>query len=200
MITWLQLVLLLQYPLTTHIATLTGTVWLQLGALLSVTLGILLPGLMRPSAGSWTLALVIGGSLGVLALTDQLVLLTRLAPVALPLLLLGVFAVTLLPGREPLVTAIGEAARGPLSVAMRRYTRGVTWLWTLIFALLVATAAILPFTSAPGTWSWVTNVATPLLVTGVFVGEFVWRKVRFPDHDHPSFLDYLAIVRQARRR
>src|SRR5690606_18101749 len=75
------------------------------------------------------------------------------------------FGLTLRPGREPVVTSMARliAAR-PLAERTRRYTRGVTWLWTLFFVGNAAVSLAL-FAWAPAeVWSWHANLLTGPLV------------------------------------
>jgi uncharacterized membrane protein len=117
-----------------------------------------------------------------------------LPPIAVPLVLLFIFGRTLTKGKEPLITAIGETARGPLSQSMRHYTRRLTQLWCMVFIAMASWAFILPWLKDPTLWSWFTNVINYGLVGVLFLGEFVVRTKLFPDHDHPGFLDYLRII------
>ena len=49
------------------------------------------------------------------------------------LTLLVVFAASLQPGREAIVTILARKARGALSGEIVRYTRRVTWAWCWFF-------------------------------------------------------------------
>lgn len=120
--------------------------------------------------------------------------LIALPPILLPLFILFVFAQSLLPGREPLVTAIGEASRGPLTQAMRNYTHKVTLCWTLLLSYFVLSALIFTISAPQWVWSLMVNGFNHLLVGVFFVGEFVYRKHKFPEHNHPGFIEYIKIV------
>ena len=125
------------------------------------------------------------------------VLLIRLPPLFILLLIGSVFWRSLLPGNEPLVTGIGERARGPLGPKMRQYTLRVTQFWAGFISLQFT--ATLYFSIFGPEWLWVsvTSVFNYLLVGVLFVAEFYWRMHCFPDHDHPSFFNYIAIVTKA---
>ncbi|MGN0922183.1 MAG: hypothetical protein ACI4NJ_10715 [Cellvibrio sp.] len=182
------------YPITIHLALLLDKPQALIIAPLFFLLGIIGPALIQARLIAWlTLAIVVS----ILAIIDQLGLtqiLLYLPPILFPCLAFTIFARSLVKGREPLITYIGEASRGPLSPAMRRYTRRLTQLWCVVLALLVIEGLVLPFIVAPTGWSWITNIINYALVGGLFIGEFWWRKYRFPGHNHPNFIDYLKII------
>ncbi len=90
--------------------------------------------------------------------------------------------------------AIGEASRGPLSPAMRKYTKIVTISWAVAFCCMAIVAVILAIWADVTVWSWVTSVGNYLLIGLMVWGEFLLRKLVFPDHDHPGFIEYIQIV------
>ncbi|MCF6209264.1 MAG: hypothetical protein L3J88_03715 [Gammaproteobacteria bacterium] len=186
--------LILSYPLLVHLAVWLELPVIQVLALLVLALGLFLPGLRQGSRFTWGLFFLVLVLLCTVGYLDIAIYLLYLPPVVIPLLFWGVFLHSLLPGKVPLVTAIGERARGPLSAQMRRYTRGVTLMWTVFFAVLALWSALLPWLLTNMQWSLFTNFINYLLVVLLFVAEFVYRKWRFQDHDHPGFLDYLKIV------
>lgn len=190
----MQIVLVVLYPLLVHLSVLLNLPLLQALALISLVAGFTYQGLRNRNGFLWALLLLIAALLLLLAAINSTIYLLYVPPVALPLLLAVVFINTLLPGKEPLVTAIGEASRGPLSAEMRRYTRGVTTLWAAVFCLMVLEAFVLALAGRPQLWSWVTSILNYLLIGILFLGEFIFRKWRFPDHNHPGFVEYIKIV------
>jgi uncharacterized membrane protein len=105
-------------------------------------------------------------------------------PLAINLLLLWFFGRTLVPGREPLVTAIARFVRGRLDPEVERYTRHVTWAWCGFFAANAAASGALAALAPLEAWSLFTNVlATPLFVL-MFVAEYAYRRRRFPALEH----------------
>jgi uncharacterized membrane protein len=198
-----RLILILQYPLVNHLGAYLERGEIRLASLAWVVLGFFWSGLLTFSPRA--IAGLIGVWAGLLGLYhyEQIGWLYLLLPGIVPLALLVVFAMTLRPGSEALVTRIGEQARGPLSEEMRHYTNRLTLLWCVVFGVLAVQAIVLFMLRGLGqqeevTESVLVNIVTPLVVTGLFVGEFFIRKKRFPDHDHPGFFDYLAIVRTHR--
>lgn len=120
-------------------------------------------------------------------------LITCVASIALA----AYFLHTLIPPHTALITAIGEASRGPLGPQLRAYTRAITWFWG-VFLLLCGAVALGQLFAVqvlkPLYWlpAWQLPVSA-----AVFVGEFYLRKRLFPAHNHPGFREYLSIVARA---
>ena len=196
----IAVVLIAAYPLLVHCALVFAVPQLLFIAPMLFLTGVFFLSLRAGSQLAW---LVFSGLCGCILLLEYLGLtlyLLFLPPVVIPLLLLFVFGRTLRSGREPLITAIGEAARGPLSQAMRTYTRRLTQLWCLVFVTMIVWSAILPLLKQPELWSWFTNVINYGVVGVLFVGEFMLRKKLFPTHNHPGFFEYLRIIGSANIR
>lgn len=86
--------------------------------------------------------------------------------------LLATFALTLRPGRTPLITAMAYRLHGTLTEEMIHYTRGVTIAWSAFFTVQLATSISL-FCFAPLTaWSFFVNVLDIPLVATMFAAEY----------------------------
>jgi uncharacterized membrane protein len=190
----MQSIVLIAYPLICHFAMIENDTQLQLGALALMGLGLNFKGMLQLSFLSWGLMLLIL----ILITGIYLLELTRMAlylpPILLPLLLWGVFYATLGAGQTPLITQIATSARGELSQTMQDYTRGITQLWTWVFALLALEATILPLVASTAVWSVFTNCLNWVVISTLFIGEFIYRQWRFKELEHPSFWRYLQIV------
>jgi uncharacterized membrane protein len=134
---------------------------------------------LGPFAGVAVLALGIAACVAWNAAgTDRL--LPVLPHLAIYLLLLGWFGASLLPGREPLVTAMARHVHGTMSDELLAYTRRVTAAWCVFF-LSVAAASLGLFLWAPiEAWSLFANVLNLPLVIAMFVAEYAWRRLRHP--------------------
>lgn len=196
----IAVLLIVAYPLLVHASLIFAIPQLQIAAILFFLLGVFWHALWRRRLVPTLVYL--GLSLLILALGywNLTLYLLYLPPIIIPLTLLIVFGRTLLSGREPLITAIGEAARGPLSLAMRRYTKVLTQLWCVVFFIMMLWSAILPLLQQPELWSWFTNVINYGFVGVLFGGEFLLRKKLFPDHNHPGFIEYIHIIIQSNIR
>lgn len=106
--------------------------------------------------------------------------------VAIHLLLAVVFGLTLQAGRESLVTALARRVHGRLTPDMESYSRKVTLAWTIYF-LAMATLSLALFAFAPfGTWAAFANLATPLAMLALFVGEYVLRYRLHPEFERAT--------------
>jgi uncharacterized membrane protein len=105
------------------------------------------------------------------------------------LLLAFVFGSTLQPGREPLIAALARrvhAGGGGITAPMAAYARKVTVVWTLYF-LAMALLSIGLYAFAPfEAWAVFANLATPLAMLLVFVGEFVLRYRLHPEFERAT--------------
>lgn len=144
------------------------------------------------------LALLVSGSAGFVigwsGLAGEILHIgSALASLALALFFLR----TLMPPHTALITAIGEASRGPLEPALRVYTRRITCFWGLfLLACALVSLGYLLHLPALAPMVWLPAWQLPLSVL-IFVGEFYLRKQLFPSHNHPGFKEYLMIVARA---
>ena len=98
-------------------------------------------------------------------------------------LLAFMFGRTLRSGSTPLVSRFAEMAHGSISARVARYTRGVTWAWTLFFTAMTLSSFVL-FIAAPlPTWALFANLLSPLLVLALFVAEYLVRLRALPAHE-----------------
>ena len=106
--------------------------------------------------------------------------------VAIHLLLAFAFGLTLVGGRESLVTALARRVHGVMTPAMAAYSRKVTVVWTVYFVamalLSLALYAFAPF----ATWAAFANLATPLAMTALFVGEYLLRYRLHPEFERAT--------------
>ena len=97
------------------------------------------------------------------------------------------FALTLRPGQEPLVTALARRVHGVLTPAMQAYSRKVTIAWSAYFVLMAAISVGL-FLAAPfAAWAVFANLLTPLALLLMFVGEFLLRYRLHPEFERATF-------------
>lgn len=185
----------LVWPISLHLAAVSGHAsWMSL-----ITLGAAIFAVALWSATAGTASAIIVG----LALAGLLATLALVAPAALvfgpPIVInaaLGaMFARSLRRRHEPVIAVFARLEQGPLTPELARYTRGLTWLWTLLFLGLAAAALLLAAYASLSTWSWFANCATYVAVAGLFVGEYLYRRVRFPNYRHASLATLFRNVR-----
>uniref|UniRef100_E6PKV0 Transmembrane protein n=1 Tax=mine drainage metagenome TaxID=410659 RepID=E6PKV0_9ZZZZ len=98
-------------------------------------------------------------------------------------LLAFMFGRTLRPGSTPLVSRFAQIAHGSISARVARYTRGVTWTWTLFFAAMTLSSLVLFVATPLPTWALFANLLSPLLVLALFVAEYLVRLRALPAHE-----------------
>jgi uncharacterized membrane protein len=115
-------------------------------------------------------------------------------PVVLNLVLAFLCARSLRRGREPLISTFARLERGSLETDLARYTRMLTRVWLGFFVGSAALSALLAVTAPPAVWGWFVAVGNQLAVVLLFVGEYCFRRVRFPQYRHASPLALAMIV------
>ena len=108
---------------------------------------------------------------------------------AIYVFLAGLFGHTLAPGHEPLVTRLALRVHGSLSPVIRSYTRNVTLAWTVFCLAQVAVSLGLFCYASRELWSLFITVFNPPLLALMFVAEYVYRVLRYPEHPHASIPD-----------
>jgi uncharacterized membrane protein len=183
--------LLLAYPVLTHAAVTTGLGYLAWLAWLCIAVLVVLS-----FPGPWGLAgFALLAAAPLIADTDALL---KLPPVIINLALAVWFGRTLAPGEEPMISWFGRLVRGTeLAPDLARYTRWSTVVWTAFFVSMAATAAALAVLATPQTWSLFANGIDYLLVGVLFVGEYVFRRVRYRHHEHRPLADVVRTVARA---
>lgn len=100
---------------------------------------------------------------------------------AIYFVLLGWFGGTLRPGREPLVTFMARHVHETMSPQLIAYTRRVTIAWCVFFLAMALTSTALFLRAPVATWSLFANLLNLPLVIAMFVGEYLWRRLRHPE-------------------
>jgi uncharacterized membrane protein len=115
--------------------------------------------------------------------------------------LLLTFALTLRPGREPLITGMARRLHGVLSDEMVVYTRRVTMAWSGFFALQLATSVTLFIFAPLVVWSFFVNILDLPLVAAMFAAEYAVRLRCLrdpPRHSLAAIMSMIADVRKPR--
>jgi uncharacterized membrane protein len=189
----LGVLLLLAYPVLTHAAVTTGLAYLAWAAWLCIAaLGCL------PLAGPWGLAGFALLAAAPLAVDPDALL--KFPPVVINFALAVWFGRTLAPGEEPMISWFARLVRGTeLPGDLARYTRYSTVIWTAFFVSAAVAAAALALLATPQTWSLFANGIDYLLVGALFVGEYVFRRLRYPHHAHRPLADVVRTVARSGR-
>ena len=183
----LGVALLLAYPPTVHFARPAAAL-----ALLAALVAFLLASLFVSHPARWALPVL--AALAALAL-PQADWLLYVPPVAMNVTLCWLFGRTLAKGRVPLIARFAMIEQGTLTPELERYTRMLTWIWTVLFAAAALTSIVLAVSGSRDAWSLFTNFLNYLAVAILFLGEFVYRRLRFRAYRHHSPLQLLRNVR-----
>lgn len=165
---WLALVSLVFVPFSLPLLALRWRAWLLFAAL---------------CAGLWWLVQVGGGRP-----------LLYLPSILIPAALAWFFGRTLVAGRQPLITAVAVAARPATPDYLLRYSRQLTVMWTGIFIAMALWDLLLAAFAPREAWSFMANGANYLVIGLTVAGEYLFRRLRFRDYDHPGVAEYLKIV------
>jgi uncharacterized membrane protein len=109
------------------------------------------------------------------------------------------FGRTLLPAQVPLCTHWATLVHGPLSTETLRYTRAVTWVWTVFFTLVTVATLLLYVLVPRSVWSLFVNFLVMPAVVLLFAAEFLWRRRSLPNADHASLRDMARLLSQGPR-
>lgn len=108
-----------------------------------------------------------------------------------PLFLLSffflVFARTLLPDREPLITTISKSVFQDDRPGIESYTRQLTWIWAYFLAFLLVETIGLTLFAPLEVWSLFTNILNNIFILIFFVIEFMYRINRFGNRYSVSY-------------
>ena len=130
----------------------------------------------RSARRHWMLLLCLAGCVGLYFGSDWLVQhynwVFLLQHVGMQALLGLAFGATLRIGQTPLASRLAALVHGQLSPALARYTRQVTWAWTIYFSATALVSLLLFWLAPVAVWSVFANLlGLPLLIL-MFVAEY----------------------------
>ena len=187
------------WPVLSHAAALAGReAWMPA---ITAAVAVVIAGAMLVAASSW---LARGCAIAVIV---AVALAWRQAPSAMlfvPPAVINValglfFASTLRPGREPRIARYARLERGgELPADLARYTRRLTWLWTIFFFASALAGAALAALAPLHVWSAYANVFSYAAVALLFVGEYAYRRLRYREYRHAPLHALVALVARDR--
>lgn len=188
-------VLVLAYPVLVHLAIMLHRMELQWLALCCLVAIPLYAGLRALRPQSWLLLVLAMALLWGLTRVGGGHYILLIPPVLLPALGAWFFGRTLLAGQTPLITRMALIERGGvLPQEIYRYTRNITWLWTLLLAGMSLLDAALAVWATPELWSWCTNFLNYAIMVPVFGLEYLYRRVRYRHLPHPGLIDFIRNI------
>jgi uncharacterized membrane protein len=190
--------LLLAYPFALHLGVLNDRMQPALLLLLGLLLlsGLLM--LVRGNRYGWLpLSALLATAAWIYAYQGEPQHLLKLPPVLINGILCMLFGYTLLPGQRPLISRFAEILHGHvLDTLTLRYTRGVTLLWSSLFALMTLESLLLGLLAEPAIWSLFTHFINYLVLLLVFFLEYRLRLRHLPHLEHPGFFGFLCSLRR----
>jgi uncharacterized membrane protein len=183
-----------------HVAILRPTPWFEWLALASLAFLLLCVGIAELRWRAWLSFICACVALWLLVRTGGARFLLYLPSILVPAGLAWFFGRSLRAGRRPLIAIIAVAAQPALPDYLVAYAGKLTVMWTAIFALLTISDLCLALLAPHAWWSLMANFVNYLLIGAVLVGEYLFRRLRFRDHQHPGFREYLKIVARANPR
>jgi uncharacterized membrane protein len=112
------------------------------------------------------------------------------------LVLSATFALSLRPGRVSLIGAVATRVHGTLTPAMLAYSRRVTAAWAIYFVLMALLSVWVYAASTWAAWSLLANLATPLAIASLFVGEYGLRYWLHPEFERATLMDAVRAYSQ----
>jgi uncharacterized membrane protein len=194
----LLLMLLIAYPFVLHLGVLNNHMQPALLLLLGL---LLLSGLLMLTRGNrygWLpLTFLLATAAWIFAYQGEPQQLLKLPPILINAILCMLFGYTLLPGQRPLISRFAETLHGHALDAMTlRYTRGVTLLWSSVFALMALESLLLGLLARPAVWSLFTHFINYLVLLLVFFFEYRLRLRRLRHLEQPGFFGFLYSLSQ----
>jgi uncharacterized membrane protein len=184
----LGLGLFIAYPAVAHFGTLATAL-----ALLATLAAYIVASLCFRHPLRWLVPPAAG--VAVFGASPPVAWLLFVPPIVINAMLAWLFGRTLVHGRVPLIARFAQIEQGTLSAELAIYTRTLTWLWTLLFIAAALLSSALAMSGHRDAWSLFTNFINYLLVGALFLGEFAYRRRRFPNYRHHSPLQLLRNVR-----
>ncbi|WP_219338336.1 ketosynthase [Luteimonas deserti] len=211
MILLLQLLLALAYAALAHLASLWQSDACALAALGVLIAMVLVEPLLARRAWAWVALPLAAAGAWALYRAGHAALPLLLVPVVFVLAIAWVFARTLRPGSQPLITRIMVGIEGgsveTVAPELLRYTRTLTLAWALALLGMAAANLLLAMLASPAgllesvglaspwpitweQWSWCANLLNYGVIGGFFLVEFAVRKRRFPGR-YASFAGFV---------
>ena len=189
-------VFLIALPIAAHILIEIGLVSYSLVPIycaLLIPLGIAM-GL------SWPLSIVQAAvAAGVITIVMRLLenpeIVVYVPSVVIPFSLGLIFALTLLPGRTPLITRFADSVQKDSPPKMNRYTHNLTMIWAAILWGLALESVLLAYWGTIEIWSLFANILNYLIIVIFMAGEFFVRSRVLRDIETLTLREYIQWLR-----
>lgn len=188
-------VLLMLYPIIAHIAMTHGAAEIAVGLLGIITL--LQPATFNNRFYFVGVLVLVSVFLG-LMLSGQAMVVLYLPPILMNTSLFILFSQSLSVGNTPIITRYAELIRDDMPVEVIRYTRRVTQLWAVCFALLTLESILLAVFAPIDIWSLFNNILNYVFILTLFVAEYIFRYHFLSHLEHPTFYTFCRKLIQLR--
>ena len=188
---------IIAYPVLAHYSSTpsVAATWPSLGVAISLTPSLAILLWLAWRSPKRLLMLVLCAAVGVLlalfwgALQRNFSWVYFLQHVGTNLMLAAVFGATLVRGRQPLCTQFAEAVhRSSLAPEELRYTRQITWAWTVFFLAMSLVSSVLFCCASIEAWSVFANLLSFPLIVLMFVLEYAVRLRKLPNMEKHSIM------------
>lgn len=177
-----------------HVAVMGETPWLEWLALVSLVFVPFSLPLIALRLRAWLIFAAICAGLWWLVEYGGGRPLLYLPSILIPAALAWFFGRTLVAGRTPLITSVAVAARPATPDYLLKYSRRLTEMWTGIFIAMTMWDLALAAFAPREAWSFMANGANYLVIGATVAFEYLFRRWRFRDYNHPGFVEYIRIV------
>ncbi len=177
-------VLVVAYPFLVYWLTTIGLPGLSS----ALVLGIIVWQLRGNANWVWWVVGLLGSALLIAMLFGSAVI-AKLVPFGIHVSLFLVFWRSL--RTTPLIERYARLDFPVLPPEICEYVRRLTIVWAVFFALNAAICLVLALSQNEELWALYNGLLIYLLIGLLFVGEFIWRKIRFPGLETPPFRESL---------
>jgi len=106
------------------------------------------------------------------------------------------FGRTLQSGHTPLVTGLARMVHDTMTPALDRYTRSVTWAWTIYFGATSVLSVLLFWLAPTAVWSAFAYLLSPVLLVLMFAAEYAVRFLVLPASDRAGPIEAIQAYRR----
>lgn len=194
MLSKLSITLMVIYPLLAFIALWLKLPLMVIGYLLLI---FFLFAIDKCLNKRWFAGLFLFLLVGVIAYfmqQDIIEYLVYLPPILILLSLFLLFSRSLLAGQTPLITRYAMLLGDKLEDKHLRYNRSLTLIWSVFFLLMASTSVLLAVFFSMDTWSLFTHIISYLLITSLFILEFMYRKYHFAGEIEGGFFQFMSKI------
>jgi uncharacterized membrane protein len=208
----IMVALAVSYPLLAHLAVMTGSARLTVAGVALLALLALWPVLARSRVAAGLAALLAAIAVARVPAEGWMWLPLYAPPVLGDAFLAWLFGRTLASGQVPLIERMVRLLHAPgerLDAEVFSYARTLTVAWAVLFASLGLADLLLALWATPNgvlsslgfapivtvpqhLWSWFANIAEYVIVAGFLVGEYAYRRRRFPQQPFAGLIDFVC--------